>query len=73
MPYSPPETIAPVSEYVRVAEVAARLDVNPRTVLAMLRDGRLPVRVARYGSTTRIHRADFEADLERRSSTAVHA
>lgn len=69
MPYSPPTT---VSEYMRVADVAARLDVDPRTVLAMLRDGRLPVRVARYGTTTRIHRADFEKDLEQRNITAAH-
>jgi len=70
MPYSTPTM---PSEYMRVADVAARLDVDPRTVLAMIRDGRLPVRVARYGTTTRIHRADFEADLKQRSTTAVHA
>lgn len=69
MPYSTPTA---TSEYIRVAEVASRLDVDPRTVLAMLRDGRLPVRVARYGTTTRIHRADFEKDLERRNSMAMH-
>lgn len=69
MPYGSPTT---VSEYMRVADVAARLDVDPRTVLAMLRDGRLPVRVARYGTTTRIHRGDFEKDLEQRHAAAAH-
>ncbi|MER6603890.1 helix-turn-helix domain-containing protein [Streptomyces parvus] len=71
MPYSPPKTIVVQSDYMRVAEAAARLDLDPRTVLAMIRDGRLPVRVARYGTTTRIHRADFEADLERRTQAVA--
>lgn len=64
MPYSTPTGIE--SEWMKVTEAAAVIGVDPRTVKAMLRDGRLQVRAIQFDLATRIHRGDWEAELERR-------
>ncbi|MFJ1536357.1 hypothetical protein ACIOFV_50140 [Streptomyces mirabilis] len=50
----------------KVTEAAAVIGVDPRTVKAMLRDGRLKVRAIQFDLATRIHRGDWDAELERR-------
>lgn len=67
MPYSTPPDIE--SEWMKVTEAAAVIGVNPRTVKAMLRDGRLKVRAMQFDLATRIHRGDWEAELKRRVNT----
>jgi hypothetical protein len=67
MPYSTPAGIE--SEWMKVTEVAAVIGVDPRTVKAMLRDGRLNVRAMQFDLATRIHRGDWEAELQRRVAT----
>lgn len=64
MPYSTPDVKA---EWIKVTEAAAVIGVDPRTLKAMLRDGRLPnVRAIQFDLATRIHRGDWEAELARR-------
>jgi predicted site-specific integrase-resolvase len=64
MPYSTPTDIE--SEWMKVTEAAAVIGVDPRTVKAMIRDGRLKVRAMQFDLATRIHRGDWEAELQRR-------
>lgn len=46
-------------EVYTVEQVAARLDLHPKTVLRFIHDGRL--RAVRFGKAYRILRSDFEA------------
>jgi hypothetical protein len=65
MPYSTPADVE--AEWMKVTEAAAQIGVDPRTVKAMLRDGRLEgVRAMQFDLATRIHRGDWQAELERR-------
>jgi predicted site-specific integrase-resolvase len=66
MPYSTPADIE--SEWMKVTEAAAVIGVDPRTVKAMIRDGRLKVRAMQFDLATRIHRGDWENELKRRVS-----
>lgn len=67
MPYRTPAGIE--AEWMKVTEAAAVIGVNPRTVKAMIRDGRLRVRAMQFDLATRIHRGDWEAELARRIRT----
>jgi len=67
MPYSTPSGIE--AEWMKVTEAAALIGVDPRTVKAMIRDGRLKVRAMQFDLATRIHRGDWQAELERRMKT----
>lgn len=69
MPYSKPANIA--AEWMKVNEAAAVLDVHPRTVVRMVRRGELNVRAMEFGNAVRIHRGDWQAELERRMSALV--
>ena len=71
MPYSKAAHTEP--EYMRLSEAAARLDVGPRTVLAMIRDGRLPVRAMNFKTLNLIHREDFEREIAKRLEVGVSA
>jgi predicted DNA-binding protein (UPF0251 family) len=65
MPYSTPSDIE--AEWMKVTEAAAQIGVDPRTLKAMLRDGRLKtVRAMQFDLATRIHRGDWEAEIQRR-------
>ena len=70
MPYS---KSAVTPDWMRVTEAAGKLDCAPNTLLAWVRDGRLPVRAVRFGITTRIHRGDFEAELKKRTKVGLSA
>jgi predicted site-specific integrase-resolvase len=71
MPYSPSSTTE--SEWIKVTQAAAVIGVDPRTIKAMLRDGRLKVRTMQFDQATRIHRADWEKELAKRVSEPVSA
>lgn len=60
-------------EWMRVTEAAAILDCDPRTVIAMIRRGELNVRTMQLGLASRIHRGDWQAELERRIAVGVGA
>lgn len=68
MPYTKPE-VDP--EWIKATEVAATLDVDPRTVIRMIRRGDLKVRAIQFGKAVRIHRDDWNAELERRKVVSV--
>ncbi|GAA3595128.1 helix-turn-helix domain-containing protein [Streptomyces osmaniensis] len=70
MPYSKPD-IAP--EWMKVNEVAAVLDVDPRTVIRMVKRGELNVRAIEFGKAIRIHRGDWQNELDRRAAALVGA
>jgi excisionase family DNA binding protein len=70
MPYKKP-ILSP--DWIKSTEVAAQLGVDPRTVRAMVRDGRLKVRMVRFDQATRIHRADWETELAKRIQMPVSA
>ena len=70
MPYSKP-VITP--EWIKVTEVAVVLDCDPRTVIRMIKRGELNVRAVEFGKTARIHRGDWNAELERRRVVAASA
>jgi hypothetical protein len=70
MPYS---TTSTQSEWIKVTQAAATIGINPRTLKAMLRDGRLKVRTMQFDQATRIHRGDWEAELAKRVSAPVSA
>lgn len=64
----PHKKLPPVTpDYMRVAEVAARLGVDRKTVRNRLLSGSLPIRVLRFDGVLRLHRKDFEQYLERAS------
>jgi len=69
MPYSSPSNSP--SEWLKVTEAAAVIGIDPRTLKAMLRDGRLQVRTMQFDLATRIHRGDWEAELAKRISPPV--
>jgi hypothetical protein len=71
MPYSSPSNSQ--SEWLKVTEAAAVIGIDPRTLKAMLRDGRLKVRTIQFDLATRIHRGDWEAELEKRITPPVGA
>lgn len=70
MPYSKPN-VAP--EWMKVNEAAAVLDIDPRTVIRMIRRGELNVRAIEIGNAVRIHRGDWQTELERRNLAAASA
>ncbi|RIH58191.1 DNA-binding protein [Streptomyces sp. SHP22-7] len=71
MPYSRP---AVTPEWVRITQVAAVLGVDPRTVIRMLKRGDLKnVRAIELGKSVWVHRADWQAELERRQIVAASA
>ena len=70
MPYS---TSGTQSEWIKVTSAAAVIGVNPRTLKAMIRDGRVKVRTMQFDQATRIHRGDWEAELAKRISAPVSA
>ncbi|MGV9227598.1 helix-turn-helix domain-containing protein [Streptomyces albogriseolus] len=63
MPYEKPE-ITP--EWMKATEVAAVLGVDPRTVIRMIKRGDLKVRALEIGKSVRVHREDWQAEMERR-------
>jgi excisionase family DNA binding protein len=65
MPYKKLPPVTP--DYMRVAEAAARLGVDRKTVRNRLLSGSMPVRVLRFDGIIRLHRQDFEQYLERAS------
>lgn len=69
MPYSSPSNSP--SEWLKVTEAAAVIGIDPRTLKAMLRDGRLKVRTMHFDLATRIHRGDWEAELAKRITPPV--
>lgn len=71
MPYSKQADIA--SEWMKPSEVAAVLEVHPRTVVRMIRRGELQVRAIEFGKAVRIHRGDWKTELERRQIVAASA
>ncbi|PSK47995.1 hypothetical protein B0E38_06472 [Streptomyces sp. 111WW2] len=71
MPYSSPSNSP--SEWLKVTEAAAVIGIDPRTLKAMLRDGRLKVRTMQFDLATRIHRGDWEAELAKRITPPVSA
>lgn len=71
MPYSSPSNSP--SEWLKVTEAAAVIGIDPRTLKAMLRDGRLKVRTMQFDLATRIHRGDWEAELKKRITPPVGA
>lgn len=71
MPYSKRADIA--AEWMKVNEVAAVLEVHPRTVVRMVRRGELNVRVVEFGKVVRLHRGDWQQELERRISAPASA
>ncbi|MDX2948870.1 hypothetical protein PV383_44005 [Streptomyces caniscabiei] len=71
MPYSSPSNSQ--SEWLKVTEAAAVIGIDPRTLKAMLRDGRLKVRTMQFDHATRIHRGDWEAALVERTTAPVGA
>lgn len=70
MPYMPTNVR---TDWIKVTEAAAVIGVNPRTVKAMIRDGRLKVRTMQFDQATRIHRGDWDAELEKRTSAPASA
>jgi predicted site-specific integrase-resolvase len=64
MPYAKPDPEA--AEWMKLSDAAGRIAVDPRTLISMIRDGRLDVRVMRFDTTTRIHKADFEREIKKR-------
>ena len=71
MPYSSPSNTP--SEWMKVTEAAAVIGIDPRTLKAMLRDGRLRIRTMQFDHATRIHRGEWEAELARRITAPVSA
>ncbi len=69
MPYSTTSHVQ--SDWIKVTEAAAVIGINPRTLKAMLRDGRLQVRTMQFDLATRIHRGDWEAELAKRITPPV--
>jgi excisionase family DNA binding protein len=59
------------AEWMRVTEAAALLDCDPRTVISMIRRGELKVRAMQFGLVPRIHRGDWQAEIERRVAAGV--
>ncbi|QLJ06703.1 helix-turn-helix domain-containing protein (plasmid) [Streptomyces sp. NEAU-sy36] len=70
MPYSKPNT---ESEWIKVTEVAATLGCDPRTVIRMIKRGDLKVRAIEFGLAPRVHRGDWQAELDRRIAAGVSA
>lgn len=70
MPYAVPN-IAP--DWIRITKAAAQLGCSPGTVMNMLRDGRLKVRVIRFESFIRLNREDFEKELAKRVTAGLSA
>jgi predicted site-specific integrase-resolvase len=60
-------------DWIKVSEAAAVIGVHPRTLKTMIRDGRLQVRTMQFDQATRIHRGDWEAELDRRISVPASA
>jgi excisionase family DNA binding protein len=71
MPYSRSSDVG--SEWMKASEIAAILDVHPRTVVRMIRRGELQVRAIEFGKAVRVHRGDWKAELERRQIVAASA
>lgn len=53
------------AEWLTVPEAAAQLGVNPRTIKNWLADGRLQVRTINPSRNTRIHRGDWDGQIEK--------
>lgn len=70
MPYN---KTAVKPEWMKVNEAAAAIGVDPRTVIRMIRRGELKVRALEFGNATRIHRGDWQAELDRRTAALVGA
>lgn len=61
------------SEWIKATTAASVIGIHPRTLKAMIRDGRLKVRTIQFDQATRIHRGDWEAELAKRTSVPVSA
>lgn len=61
------------AEWIKVTTAASVIGVHPKTLKAMIRDGRLKVRTIQFDQAKRIHRGDWEAELSRRISAPVSA
>lgn len=68
MPYSKPD-IQP--EWMKVTEAAAVLGCDPRTVIRMIQRGELKVRAIDFGLAPRIHRGDWQEEIDRRIAAGV--
>lgn len=60
-------------EWIKVTSAAAVIGIHPRTLKAMIRDGRVRVRTMQFDQATRIHRGDWESELAKRISAPVSA
>lgn len=60
-------------EWIKVSAAAAVIGIHPRTLKAMIRDGRVKVRTMQFDHATRIHRGDWEKELEKRISVPASA
>lgn len=60
-------------EWIKATSAAAVIGVHPRTLKAMIRDGRLKVRTMQFDQATRIHRGDWETELAKRINVPVSA
>lgn len=70
MPHAKPHTR---QDWITVTDVATRLGCSRGTVLNMIRDGRLAVRVIRLDTFIRINRADFDQLMEKRVTAGLSA
>lgn len=68
-----PNTVATRADWIKVSEAAAEIGVDPRTVKAMIADGRLKVRSMQFDLSLRIHREDWQTELAKRISAPVSA
>jgi predicted site-specific integrase-resolvase len=71
MPYR--KTDPGTTEWIKLNDAAAVIGCDPRTLRAMIRDGRLKVRAMNFDKTTRIHRGDWQAELARRVEAGISA
>jgi excisionase family DNA binding protein len=71
MPYRKPVI---TSDWMRIAEAAARLDCHPNTIRNRINSGKITgVRVARLDGVVRLHRADWERYLKRSTVDTMQA
>ncbi|WP_399559039.1 hypothetical protein OIA45_49200 (plasmid) [Streptomyces chartreusis] len=71
MPHATSSSVQP--EWIKVTSAAATIGIHPRTLRAMISDGRLKVRTIQFDQATRIHRGDWETELAKRTSAPVSA
>lgn len=61
------------AEWIKVTSAASVVGIHPRTLKAMICDGRVTVRTLKLGQSLRIHRGDWESELAKRIRVPVSA